>query len=120
MRPGVIRGSTWASLHEVSGDEESPGPWVESWLSRPRFAVYLAAAGANRRLALDLYEWNATVSAALLHDLAHLEVALRNAYDAAIVANTSSSVPHWTADPYRLFPVRWRSGPRRNSHRCKS
>jgi hypothetical protein len=45
---------------------------VESWLSRPRFAVYLAAVGADRRLALALYEWSAAVSAVFLRDLAHL------------------------------------------------
>jgi len=86
-----------------------PGPWVEAWLSAPRFGVYLAAAGGDRQYALVLYEWNAVVSAAFQRDLAHLEVALRNAYDAAIVANTPPGVPHWTADPYRLFPVRWRA-----------
>jgi hypothetical protein len=86
-----------------------PGPWVEAWLSPPRFGVYLAAAIGDRHLALDLYEWNAIVSAAFQHDLAHLEVALRNAYDATIVANTPASLPHWTTDPYRLFPVRWHS-----------
>jgi hypothetical protein len=76
-------------------------------LSRPRFAVYLAAAGnIDRRLALNLYEWNTAVSATFLHDLAHLEVALRNAYDTAIVANTPAGLSHWTTDPYRLFPVR--------------
>lgn len=90
-------------------DNQRPGSWVETWLSRPRFAVYLAAAGGDRQLALNLYEWNAVVSAAFHRDLAHLEVALRNAYDAAIVANTATGLPHWTADPYRLFPVRWRA-----------
>ena len=88
---------------------EAPGPWVESWLSGPRFGVYLAAAGTNRRLALALYERNAAVSAVSLRDLAHLEVALRNAYDSAIVANTAVGLTHWTTDPYRLFPVRWRA-----------
>lgn len=88
---------------------QQPGPWVEAWLSLPRFGVYAAAAGGDRRLALDLYEWNAVVSAAFQRDLAHLEVALRNAYDAAIVANTPAGLTHWTADPYRLFPVRWRA-----------
>jgi hypothetical protein len=91
-------------------DDDEPGAWVESWLSRPRFAVYLAAAGnTDRRLALNLYEWNTAVSATFLHDLAHLEVALRNAYDTAIVANTPAGRSHWTTDPYRLFPVRWRA-----------
>jgi hypothetical protein len=71
--------------------------------------VAVAAAIGDRCLALDLYEWNALASAAFQHDLAHLEVALRNAYDAAIVANTPASLSHWTTDPYRLFPVRWHS-----------
>jgi len=86
-----------------------PGPWVEVWLSAPRFGVYIAAAAGDRRLALDVYEWNALVSAAFQRDLAHLEVALRNAYNAAIVANTPPGLPHWTTDPSRLFPVRWRA-----------
>jgi hypothetical protein len=88
---------------------EELGSWVEAWLYRPRFAVYMAATGGDRRLALDLYEWNAGVAAVSQRDLAHLEVALRNAYDAAIVANTPSGLSHWTTDPYRLFPVRWRA-----------
>ena len=69
----------------------------EDWRRRPcgdRYAVYLAAVGGDRQLGLDLYEWNAVVSAAFLHDLAHLEVALRNAYDAAVVANTPAGQPH--------------------------
>ncbi|OBI48096.1 hypothetical protein A5707_18465 [Mycobacterium kyorinense] len=90
-------------------DTEEPGTWLEAWLSRPRFAVYLAAVGVDRRRALELYEWNTALSAVFLHDLAHLEVALRNAYDAAITASTTAGRPHWTTDPYRLFPVRWRA-----------
>jgi len=86
-----------------------PGPWVEAWLSLPRFAVYIEATAGDRQLALVLYEWNAAVSAAFQRDLAHLEVALRNAYDTAIIANTPPGLPHWTTDPYRLFPVRWRA-----------
>ena len=45
------------------------GSWVEAWLSAPRFAVYLTATGGDRARALALYEWNAQLSAALLHDL---------------------------------------------------
>lgn len=55
------------------------GPWLEAWLSPERPATYLTAAGGDRTLALELYEWNIAVAAAALHDLAHLEVALRNA-----------------------------------------
>ena len=86
-----------------------PGPWLDAWLSAPRFATYLAAAGGDRRRAFDLYEWNARVAGAFFRDLAHLEVALRNAYDTAIVTHTAPSLPHWTQDPYRLFPVQMRT-----------
>lgn len=36
-----------------------PGPWVEAWLSAPRFGVYIEATAGDRQLALVLYEWNA-------------------------------------------------------------
>jgi hypothetical protein len=49
-----------------------PGPWVRRWLSAPRHAVYLAAAAGDEERALALDEWNAQLSAALLHDLAHV------------------------------------------------
>src|SRR5450756_1142830 len=45
------------------------GEWVERWLSRPRFAVYLAAAGGGGPAALQLYQWNATGSAAFMREL---------------------------------------------------
>jgi hypothetical protein len=83
-----------------SGTDE----WVESWLSVPRFAVYLAAAGQDRGQAAALYEWNAMVAAAFHHDLAHLEVALRNAYDRALSRNTRPGQPHWVFEPVRHFP----------------
>ena len=41
----------------------APGPWVERWLSQPRHGVYLAASQGDPQLALDLYEWNAEISA---------------------------------------------------------
>lgn len=82
----------------------SAGSWLEDWLSPPRFAVYLRAAGDDRWLALQLYEWNAAVSAALLRDLAHLEVGLRNAYDRALSTAVPAGRPHWVFDPLRFFP----------------
>jgi hypothetical protein len=89
-------------------------------LSAARFGVYLATAGGNRQRALDLYEWTAVASAVFHRDIAHLEVGLRNAYDRAIVTRTPAGVPHWTTDPYRLFPVRWcaaRDGTRIDANR---
>lgn len=93
----------------MNTDDGVPGPWVEAWLSEPRFSAYRAAAGGDRRLALAVYEWNSAIGAAFHRDLAHLEVALRNAYDAAITARTPAELTHWTSDPYRLFPPRWRT-----------
>ena len=85
----------------------SDGPWIEEWLSIGRFSTYLAAAGGSRTRALDLYEWNAELSAAFLHDLSHLEVGLRNACDRQVAAATLPGDTHWT-DPatlLTLFPV---------------
>ena len=86
----------------------APGPWVERWLSQPRHGVYLAASQGDPQLALDLYEWNAEISAALLRDLAHLEVGLRNAYDRALSARWPGP-PHWTTANIPAFAPLWRT-----------
>ena len=61
-----------------------PDLWEERWLSRPRLRKYLRAAGQNRDRALALYLWDADLAVALLGDIGHLEVGLRNAYDRAL------------------------------------
>lgn len=81
-----------------------PGPWVEQWLSGPRFGIYLTRAGGDRARALELYAWNTRLSAAFMHDLAHLEVGLRNAYDRAITDHRPLDAPHWVFDADTLFP----------------
>lgn len=81
--------------------------WIEDWLSADRFSTYLAAAGGSRERALELYEWNAKLSAAFLHDLSYLEVGLRNACDRQLSAATLPGDTHWS-DPatlLSLFPV---------------
>jgi Abi-like protein len=80
------------------------GPWLERWLSAPRLGRYLAATGDDRARALLLYDWNARISAAVLRDLAHLEVALRNAYDVALTPATPPGQTHWTHAPEAVFP----------------
>lgn len=80
------------------------GSWLEAWLSPARLSTYLIAAGGDRALALDLYEWNTAVSAAVLHDLAHLEVAVRNAYAGAWVSRVPAGGRHWIGEPGRYFP----------------
>ncbi len=76
--------------------------WPEDWRSVSRFAPYLAATRADRDAALALYEWNTTISAVAMHDLAHLEVGLRNAYDRALNAATPGG-QHWSQDPQLHF-----------------
>lgn len=84
--------------------------WVEQWLSGDRFALYVRRSGGDRKRALELYEWNAKLSAAFLHDLNHLEIALRNAYDQQLIHATLSADRHWTdRDTVRhLFPKHMR------------
>ncbi|MCL2781459.1 MAG: hypothetical protein FWD74_08260 [Actinomycetia bacterium] len=75
-----------------------PGLWVEEWLSTPRFGRYLAETAGDRGRALAAYEWNLKVGAALMRDVAHLEVALRNAYD-RVMRRRWRGQSHWLLDP---------------------
>lgn len=88
------------------GINPHPGSWIEEWLSPDRFSTFLVVAKGSRQLALELYEWNARLSSSFLHDLAHLEVGLRNAYDKALSPAVLAHEKHWT-DPdtkLNLFP----------------
>jgi len=76
----------------------TPGPWVEEWLSQPRFDRYLRECSGDRERALATYEWNVLLAHAFLRDAGHFEVALRNAYDCAIGARWAGSA-HWLLDP---------------------
>lgn len=84
----------------------STPPWVDGWLTPGRFAKYLNAAGGDPRLGLDLYEWNSEIAAAFLRDLGHLEVAVRNAYDRALLTHPGILNGEWlTAESCDLlFP----------------
>lgn len=55
--------------------------WVERWLSAERLTPYLADCNGNVDRALELHEWNVHLGQALMRDISHFEVALRNAYD---------------------------------------
>lgn len=78
----------------------SCGPeWVIEWLSQPRYDRYLKAAGGDPDRVLPLYQWNAAVSAAALHDLAALEIGLRNAYDRALTTAAAAAGDTEWADP---------------------
>lgn len=71
---------------------------VSTWLSAPRWENYIKASGHNEREALELYEWNIRLSNAIMHDIAHIEVAVRNVYDATI-SSSFKGKQHWLFDP---------------------
>ncbi|WP_181762588.1 Abi family protein [Pseudarthrobacter sp. B4EP4b] len=79
---------------------------MQDWLTAGRFKTYLRAAGNDTQRAFDLYQWNTAVNAALLHDFAHVEVALRNAIHRELSTLVQPSLT-WLAAPtaLTLFPV---------------
>lgn len=91
-RQGLSLSQFYANGEMLSSPTET---WVTTWLTPGRYGKYLRAAGGSHDRALALYEWNATVSASLLHDLGHLEVGLRNAYDRSLLAHPAISGKDW-------------------------
>lgn len=83
--------------------------WVVDWLTAGRYAKYLRAAGGDHGRALALYEWNTDLASALLHDLSHLEVGIRNAYDRALLQHPLTNGGDWLEPPVytALFPPHW-------------
>jgi hypothetical protein len=75
--------------------------WVPDWLSPPRLASYVAAAGPGG--ALDLYAWNCRASAELFELIGWFEVGWRNNIDRAIGAGRKPGATHWLFD--RSFPL---------------
>jgi hypothetical protein len=75
--------------------------WVRGWLSPPRLASYVAAAGPAG--ALNLYRWNCRASTALFELIGWFEVAWRNNIDQAICARRDQDSTHWLFD--RAFPL---------------
>lgn len=72
--------------------------WIDAWLGSPRFQKYVDSCAGDRARALALYEWNVTLGQALMRDIAHFEIALRNAYNMAFAAHWPGS-DHWLLDP---------------------
>ncbi|MGW9348444.1 Abi family protein [Nocardiopsis flavescens] len=72
--------------------------WIDAWLGSPRFQKYVDSCAGDRARALALYEWNVTLGQALMRDIAHFEIAMRNAYNTALEANWTGT-DHWLLDP---------------------
>lgn len=85
---------------------QAEGSWTldaaERWLSRPRLQRYLDPTGQDLDLARRLYRWNTATSAAAMVELAHLEVAMRNAY----VRRLSARFPDWLSPSSALWSRR--------------
>lgn len=83
--------------------------WIIDWLTVGRYTKYVRAAGGDHARALAIYEWNADVAAALLHDLSHLEVGIRNAYDRALLQHSTTGGGDWLEPPIytALLPPHW-------------
>lgn len=72
--------------------------WIDAWLGTPRFQKYVDSCAGDRARALALYEWNGILGQALMRDIAHFEIALRNTYDTVFAARWPGS-DHWLLDP---------------------
>ncbi|NJP65184.1 Abi family protein [Streptomyces spiramenti] len=66
--------------------EPSDGKALIELISPDRMSPYLAACGGDATAALALYRWNSNISAAFFEPIGHLEIMLRNALDAQLVA----------------------------------
>ncbi|WP_071288978.1 hypothetical protein [Mycolicibacterium llatzerense] len=82
--------------------------WIDTWLGAPRFQKYVSMCNNDRKRALQTYEWNIALGQALMRDISHLEVGLRNAYDTAF-AQRWTGTDHWLLSPSSpaVMPI-WR------------
>jgi hypothetical protein len=74
---------------------------AEKWITAPRFAPYIAEADGDHGKAVELYVWNARISAAMFETLHHVEVILRNAIDSQFAPIDAGAAPRetWLEDP---------------------
>lgn len=77
---------------------------LEAVLSTPRFAKYLAATGGDRHRAMQLYCWNAEISAAFFLTLQFCELAVRNGAVEALEIEFGTSW-HTNRGFYNTLPI---------------
>lgn len=88
---------SWGQFDEKRREDEACRGWAERWLSSSRFSTYLDACDGDVAKALELHEWNLMLGRALMGDIAHFELALRNAYDRVLIERFEGS-EHWLFD----------------------
>ena len=79
----------------MAGSQEPIQSLYTKHFTDGRFGPYLDACSGSEAKAIELYDWNVRVSAALWEILTYLEVALRNRIDERL-QQASSSAAHWT------------------------
>ena len=93
----VVEPEQSLSHNDNADSDNETKAWAERWLSAERLAPYLADCGGDIKQALSLYEWNISLGQVLMRDIAHFEVALRNAYDCALRDYWDCGA-HWLLD----------------------
>jgi hypothetical protein len=93
---------------------------LERRLSPERLGPYRAATGGDLATAIDLYEWNARISAALWETLGHVEVLVRNAMHEHLTAWSTAryGVPRWYNDPGKVLSFEARHDVQLARHRA--
>lgn len=89
----------------------------EQHFAPARLQHYLTACNNDRQHAMQLYEWNASLSAAFWESLSYFEVALRNAIDDRMKQTHAAKgrSGHWIFDDAREFG-RDVKGPNKHAH----
>lgn len=95
--------------------------WITAWLSEDRFAPYLRLCDGNQDRALALYDWNARLSSALMRDISHFEIALRNTYDRAFNQRWPYN-SHWLTHPENpaINPLHQKRNPNKDDRKLKN
>ncbi|SFO39965.1 hypothetical protein SAMN05216207_105133 [Pseudonocardia ammonioxydans] len=95
----------------MSNSSVATAALVEQAISPSRLGPYRAAVGGDLQRAVQLYRWNATVSASFWEVLGHGEVFLRNAINNALVTahHRHAAAGDWFDDPRGVLTARARA-----------
>lgn len=83
---------------------------IHGWFSEARMRPYLLEADGDHKTAINLYKWNAELSAACFEVMSHLEVLIRNALDGCLQDYMKEQT---CGIPWFLMPIN--SGPTQTS-----
>ena len=79
---------------------------LQEWFSSDRMETYIHSAKNTGCDAVDLYVWNERISKALLEDIAHIEVLLRNFISRRLVEDSGRVDWYHDNDRYRFSTAR--------------